>query len=56
MPQLVNAVLLRRPNEFREETAALKQFGVVLLNDIQEIVDGALAFLALKNSGLSGGK
>lgn len=50
-------LLLRRPQtSSREETAALKQFGVVLLNDIQEIVDGALAFLALKNSGLSGGK
>ena len=45
------AVLLLRQsnNSFREETAALKQFGVVQLNDIQEIVDGALAFLALKN-------
>lgn len=52
------AVLLLRQSQtsFREESAALKQFGVVLLNDIQEIVDGALAFLTLKKSDLSKGK
>lgn len=45
------AVLLLRQSKtsFHEETAALKQFGVAQLNDIHEIVDGALAFHALKN-------
>ena len=49
-------LLRRSQNNFREESAALKQFGVVLLNDIQEIVDGALAFLTLRKSDLPSGR